>query len=142
MKILFLAIILTFSPAVTAADLCPKNFHSFLDRFSTDRTFQEAHTRYPLSYISNTGHTESCDYPDCPFAEDKLSRQKAIKLADPIFPLAERQAEMSLEREIRNIQSQKLVKIYKPDSDSYLVKFMFKPQNSCWQLISVTDHSI
>lgn len=143
MRMFFLAITLFgISPYAFAGDPCPKDFPKFLNRFGTDRTFQEAHTRYPLSYISNTGHSESCAYPDCPLVESKLSRKNAAKLSEPIFPLAKTKEDLSLEKKIKSSKDKTLVEIYKPDSDSYLIVFTFKRVSSCWQLISVADHSI
>lgn len=141
-KSFFPVLITLFSSTAFAADSCPNDFPTFLNRFGIDRAFQESNTKYPLRYTSNTAHTESCDYPDCPFVEDKLSRQQAVKLSEPIFPLVQTQQEMSLEKRIERSKDQTLVKIRKPDSDSYSFEFIFKRSKSCWKLVSVIDYSI
>ena len=139
---LFLATtILCCSSSVFAASSCPKSFSQFLDRFGTDIVFQNSHIKYPLSYISHNGHGDSC-YPDCTSVEDKLSRQKAASLSDPIFPLLSTQLEVPLQSQIKISKSRVVVRLDKPDSDSFSFEFIFKRNYSCWQLVSVRDLSL
>lgn len=120
---------------------CPTDFTQFVKKFSSNRSFQETHTKYPLSYISNNGQGDSC-YPDCPFVEDQLSRQKAKNLPDPIFPLLSTQLEVPLKLDIKTTKNKAVIRVDKPDSDSFSFEYVFKRHNYCWQLISVSDFSI
>jgi hypothetical protein len=138
--LLTLAYSLSDSSAAFAESSCPKSFAKFVELFGDDRSFQEAHTKYPLKYISNNGQG-SC-IPDCPTKTDSLSKEKALTLTEPIFPLSSTQAMGPLIKKIKRSKNQISVRIDKPDSDSFSFEFIFKRSSTCWQLVSAEDISI
>lgn len=143
MKKLTLAIMLAISsPSIFAGSKCANDFSTFLDQFGDSRSFQEAHMKYPLSYTSNNGHVDNHCYPDCKTIEEKLTKQKAVNLSDPIFPLQETQLMTPLQKSIKRYNQHMIVRLDKPDSDSFSIEYTFKRYNSCWQLVTVKDMSI
>ena len=123
----------------SAAPVCPSEFPQFLERFGADRTFQESHIQYPLRYISHQG--KAC-YPDCPVIEHKLSRQKISALSEPIFPLQTKQLAVPVEVKVKITRNHAVVRMDKPESDSYSFEFRFARSKTCWLLVSAQDLSL
>lgn len=118
---------------------CATAFGAFLERFGSDRAFQQSHIRYPLSYSMSEGG--EC-YPDCPRFKHRLTPTNVAERKIAVFPLVTTQQENGFETEVSVRGRTAQVKVFLPDSDAYSFIFRFARTKDCWKLTSVEDWSL
>ena len=137
---LLLSICLVFVVLYNAnAASCPNSFGAFLERFGSDRAFQESHIRYPLLYsMSEDGEC----YPDCARIKYRLTAANIAGRGNAVFPLITNRQESGLDIKLSVRGRQAEVKVFMPESDAYSFIFRFDRAKDCWILTSVEDWSL
>jgi hypothetical protein len=121
------------------AESCSSDFREFFGRFASDRAFQQANIRYPLTYsIQGNG---IC-MPDCPNIKTPLTQANIAQRESPIFPLDTIRLEKAIERRIIVRKRHVEVSAFSLQSGSYNVVFRFSRVKGCWKLTYVEDWSL
>lgn len=121
--------------AVLAEETCPARFDQFLERFESDRVFQQERTTDPLQYT----FLDYAAQPEPKEQRKRLSKAELAQRKDAIFPSPATQKSHGLSiKKIADLpKSRKWVRIAKPDT-GYQLDYYFDKTAACWTL---TAHS-
>ncbi|MEQ1659026.1 MAG: hypothetical protein ABL896_09645 [Hylemonella sp.] len=122
-----------------ADDACPSGFEQFLEKFESDRVFQQAHIKNPLKYTFLDYQAQ----PEPKKREKQLGQTAVARLKEAIFPLRPMQSAHGLSlRKIKELPSHQMwVQLAKPDT-GYQLDFYFERTAVCWTLAEYSDLSM
>ena len=122
--------------AVQTSKGCPgADFASFFAAFAEDPRLQQAWTRFPLEDAYLVVDAE----PEPRLEIDSLSESEATF---PLVPDDSERAIHSREVTITELEEgRQKVTIAQPDTD-WVIDFVFAPEDGCWQLVRMEDHSL
>jgi hypothetical protein len=122
-----------------AENSCPAVFEQFIEKFESDRVFQQAHIKYPLKYTFLDYEAQ----PEPKEREKRLSQKEVARLKAAIFPLRTTQSAHGLSlRKIKVLSPRQMwVQLAKPDT-GYQLDFYFERTAVCWALAEYSDLSM
>lgn len=115
---------------------CPAaDFTSFADKFASSISVQAKYTRWPLESTSIDVAAASEPKP----VTKRVSEQEMSYPLLTAFDRAKREGQ-SVEVTQETPDSAQ-IHYTKPDTD-YSIRYLFKPQGACWQLVAIKDESL
>lgn len=115
---------------------CPSDeFQVFFDAFTDSMSVQKAFTRWPLASVS----LDPAAQPEPAQVTRQIARHQATF---PLLMTVQRAAQDGLEVSVQELGDGRTIVTYaKPDTD-YQLRYRFRFNGQCWQLVGIQDDSL